>query len=262
MVRKYPVGLLVFFWLLLVSVFPAFSAETGYGIPVTGKGLWLQQKTSENPAAYAETWDWYIACSGIMDDELLEKLDGKPIMMAFCSKTLTGFKKNVDRFEGRILGVVWDYEAINVNSGKPITRKKAEADLTAARDYVHAKGLPFGVVVQDDPENSLKKNGVDYHRADQFADFLMPMIYPQWWDNVSFYTWYNYQLEVAATAVPLLPLGAIETTSKKLTYKVLTPEDITKHYNLLHPPQPQGIGFWGAARLDESYLEAIDGLPY
>jgi hypothetical protein len=126
-----------------------------------------------------------------------------------------------------------------------------------ARNYANAKGLPFGVVVLANPEASLKKNGVSYKRAKDFADFLMPMLYCQWWScERDDKTIRAFKEEQSQTDLPLVVLIALKTlhTSKQ---NIIAPNQITKNFGSLNP---YAFAFYQVEDLNEGYIGAINKL--
>jgi hypothetical protein len=218
-----------------------------------GKGCWVQDRSEDNPHIFSDVFSWYVVSGSNMDDELVGNIN-KPIFMAVTMKNPERVKEKIDLYAGRIVGVIWDYEF----AGTP--PEVAEASLTEIYNYTHQKGLLFGVTVVASPEQSRTVNGIDYKRAAQFADFLMPMLYCQWWGCKASQTAATYQSEVKATNLPLVAAVALETVSTSIKDSVLTPENLLTNYATL-TPSPPGFCFWSVANLDDSYLQVIDHLP-
>jgi hypothetical protein len=223
-------------------------------LPFSGKGCWVQDRSMDNPHIFSDVFSWYVVSGSNMEEEFVGNLD-RPIFMAVTMKKPERVKEKIDQYAKRIVGVIWDYEF-------PETPQQvAEADLTEIYNYAHSKGLLFGIAVLSSPERSKTVNGVDYKRAEQFADFLMPILYCQWWGCKESQTAGNYEAELRATNLPLVVTVALETVSTSVKDSVLTVGQLTSNYGMLVPPPP-GFCFWSVANLDEDYLTAIGLLPY
>jgi len=241
---------------VLVSAMFFLSAAMACANPLlfAGKGCWVQDRSMANPHIFSDVFSWYVVSGSNMDDELVANIN-KPIFMAVTMKKPERVKEKIDLYGNRIVGVIWDYEFADT------PQEVAEASLAEIYNYAHQKGLLFGVAVVSSPEQSRTVNGVDYKRAERFADFLMPMLYCQWWGCKASLTAAAYLSEVKATSLPLVVTVALDTVSAAVKNSELTVGDLTSNYGML-TPSPPGFCFWSVANLDEYYLSAIDGLSY
>jgi len=241
---------------MLVLAMFLFSAGVAGADPLmfAGKGCWVQDRSEDNPHIFSDVFSWYVVSGSNMDDEFVANIN-KPIFMAVTMQKPERVKEKIDLYANRIVGVIWDYEF----PGTP--QQVAEASLTQIYNYAHQKGLLFGIVVLSSPDQSRTVNGIDYQRAVKFADFLMPMLYCQWWGCKASQTAAAYQTEVKATSLPLVAAVALDTVSAAVKNSELTVGDLTSNYGML-TPSPPGFCFWSVANLDEYYLSAINGLPY
>jgi hypothetical protein len=232
-----------------------FFAGTSWAAPqpFLGKGCWVQDRSMDNPHIFSDVFTWYVVSGSNMEEEFVGNLE-RPIFMAITMKKPERVKEKIDLYANRIVGVIWDYEFPDT------PQDVAEADLTVIYNYAHSKGLLFGIAVLSSPERSKAVNGVDYKRAERFADFLMPILYCQWWGCKESQTTANYEGEVRATNLPLVVTVALETVSTSVKDSVLTVENLTNNYGTLTPP-PLGFCFWSVANLDEDYLRTIERLP-
>lgn len=220
------------------------SAQERFRIPVRGLGCWVQENAAGNPHIHSDAFSWYAMGITLIDE--FHAKSKRPIIFAFSGRRVEALKEHVDRFRGKIVGVIWDYEF-------KTSRAEADAELRAAHRYCHEKGLPFGVVVLADPANSLRTNGVDYRRAHEFSDFLLPMLYSQWWKNQPGKTRSNHSLERAEASVPTLPLLTLKTTMTKPPLR-LTPRDIEENYGDL---RLETLGVWNVKDLTPDQLNAL-----
>jgi hypothetical protein len=240
----------LFIFTLVTLLYLMFNLTNGHALSLglTGSGGWIQQNSMDNPNIYSQVFDWYITDASNMDEAFVNQL-GRPLIMAFSGKNIDRLKERIDQNLGRIVAVAWDYELGS-------TQAQAEADLKEARAYANQRGLPFGVVVLAAPPNSIKTNGVDYGRANQFADFLMPMLYCQWWGNRANSTRETYARERQATDLPLLPVITLNATAEVLNVHVVTPEEMIANYAGLMP-KPQAFCYYQLTNLNNDYLNAI-----
>jgi hypothetical protein len=221
-----------------------------------GKGCWIQERSLFNDNITSEVFDWYVVAGGLMSDPLvIAKIPpGRPIFMATTFKEADNVMKRIDMNVGKIVGVIWDFEF-------PRTKLAvAEPKMKEVHEYAKSKGLLFGVAVVANPQKSRILNGIDYKRAEKFADFLLPMLYCQWWGCRESRTLAIYNDEVKRTTLPLVPIVALETTSDRVKEPILGKEAMASNYGTLSPA-PLGYCFWSVANLDKEYLTVIEGLP-
>jgi hypothetical protein len=219
----------------------------------SGKGCWVQDRSMDNLNIFSDVFSWYVVSGSNMEDDYVQNLK-RPIFMATTMKNPEKVKEKIDRYASQIVGVIWDYEF----PGTP--QEVAEASLTEIYRYAHSQGLLFGITVLANPEKSKTTNGIDYKRAEQFADFLMPLVYCQWWGCKESQTAANYQAEGRATDLPLVVTVALETVSSSVKDPVLTLDALTSNYSNLSPPPP-GYCFWSVGNLDAGYLQVIENFP-
>lgn len=232
---------------LILTLSLVFAANvSALELPVTGKGCWVQQTSLDNPNIFSDVFAWYITDASNMEEEFVYQIK-RPLILSFSGKSILRLKEKVDQYASRIVGVVWDYEF-------GATQIQAEADLKAAKDYANSKNLPFGVVVLASPSGSIKTNGVDYAKVS--ADFLMPMLYCQWWSCRPEQTAKMYAMEREIASVALLPLINLETTATA-TPIVLTPDQMTTNYGSLGL---ENVGFYNVKGMGEADLMVIQGL--
>jgi hypothetical protein len=153
-------------------------------------------------------------------------------------------------YRTQIKGLVWDYEV-----GAPYD--EATETLKDAYRTCNGMGLLFGVAVLANPAGSLEKNGVKYQDAKKWCDFLMPMLYSQWVENVPKKVEKQYLNELKASSVPTIPVIAHRTTSSKIApeHELLTVARYRECYEPLNLPcfavwNADGVkkGFWDAVR--------------
>jgi hypothetical protein len=225
------------------------SVSHSMTLPFRGKGVWIQKTSMNNPLIFSDAFSWYITAGEFIDEPFVAKLKG-PLVMAFSGKNVSRLKELIDKNRKKIVAVVWDYEIGSSQS-------QAESDLRAAHKYANDHGLPFGVAVLANPDQSLRKNGVSYSRAKDFADFLMPMLYCQWWNcGQPEKTRQAFEKEKAATDLPLVALVAIKTSMTK-TPTVLTAQNISTNYSSLNP---HAFAFYNVEDLNDNHLGAIKQL--
>jgi hypothetical protein len=222
------------------------SVSHSKDLPFQGKGVWIQKTSMNNPLIFSDAFSWYITVGENMNEPFIDKLKG-PLVLAFSGKNVSTLKEFITKYRGKIVAVVWDYE---IGSSK----SQAESDLKAAHKYANDNGLPFGVVVLANPDASLRKNGVNYTQAKDFADFLLPMLYCQWWNcDQAVKTRNNFEKVKSLTDLPLVALVAIKTSmTKKPT--VLTSQNIQSNYRGL---SPYAFAFYNVEDLDNAHLGAI-----
>ena len=231
--------------LLMLLLIPGFSHSLT--LPFRGKGVWIQKNSMNNPLIFSDAFSWYI--TEAMNEPFVDKLKG-PLVMAFSGKKVAALEELIDKNRKKIVAVVWDYEF-------GASQSQAESDLTTAHKYANDRGLPFGVVVLANPDTSLKANGVSFSRAKDYADFLMPMLYCQWWNcDQPGKTQQAFGKAKALTDLPLIVLITLKTTQTRAPGK-LAPRHIASNYGNLNP---YAFAIWNVEDLDESYLGAIKQL--
>jgi hypothetical protein len=233
--------------ILLFLLIPGLSHSMA--LPFRGKGVWIQKSSVNNPLIYSSAFSWYITTAEIMNGPEAGKLKG-PVVLSFAGKKVELLKELIDQNKKKISAVVWDYEI-------GASQSQAESDLKAAYNYAHDNGLPFGVVVVANADASLRKNGVSFSRAKNFADFLMPMLYCQWWScDQPQKTQQAFEKAKAVTDLPLIVLLTLKTTMTKPPMK-LSPRHIISNYDKL---SPYAYAVWNVEDLDENYISAINQL--
>lgn len=215
-------------------------------VPVSGKGCWIQQSSKTNPLIYDPAFSWYVTDSSNMDEDFVLAIQ-RPLIMSFSGKNVSAFQRKVTLYAGRIVAAMWDYEF-------GASQAQAELDLKAAHEHCKSLGIPFGVVVLATPAGSLKSNGVDYDKVT--ADFLMPMLYCQWWGDRATQTAKVWAMEQAATTLPLIPLINLETSATTVPM-LLNPASMWNNYG---PLQFSEVGIYNVAKMTSVDLDAFKGL--
>lgn len=226
--------------------FMVASVAHSKDLPFQGKGVWIQKTSMKNPLIFSDAFSWHITVGENMDEAFVDKLKG-PLVMAFSGKNVSTLKEFISKYRKKIVAVIWDYELGS-------SQQKAESDLKAAHKLAKDNGLPFGVVVLANPDASLRKNGVDYRRAGDFADFLLPMLYCQWWNcDQSEKTRKTFEKGRSLTDLPMVALITIKTSMTKKP-KLLTSQNIQSNYRGLNP---YAFAFYNVEDLDNGHLGAI-----
>lgn len=213
-----------------------------------GKGCWVQKTSKDNPFIYSKVFNWYVTDASNMEEDFVKKLD-RPLFMSFSGKMVDVLREKLNIYRNQIHGVIWDYEF-------GADEKTAYKDLIAAKKAVNAKGLLFGVVTSVSPEDSVKLNGVDYNLLELYADFFIPMLYAQWWDNDPERTKEILCISRNESNIPAVPVITLETTSTKKPIKFQY-GDITKIYGNLSLPS---LLVWNVKDLNEGFLNELKGI--
>jgi hypothetical protein len=237
------VVILSMLFILFVSVTPAASA-----LPMKGIGCWVQRTSLDNPNIYADVFGWYVADAGIIKD--FENKKNKPLLMSFAGKDPDKLIKAMETNKDRISGVVWDWE----RQFKGISQDMAEEYLNKIHSKAKELGIVFGLVIQ--PGVRQKGKGIDLTRADSFADFIMPMLYVQWFKMKRGQIEKLVNKERQATRLPIIALLTIETTAAKAARK-LAPDEIISIYKGL---PVDGFAVWNVRELDAEYVRALSAL--
>jgi len=230
--------------ILFVSVTPAASA-----LPMKGIGCWVQRTSLDNPLIYADVFGWYVADASIIKD--FENKKNKPLLMSFAGKDPDKLIKAMETNKDRISGVVWDWE----RQFKGISQDTAEEYLKKIHSKAKELGIVFGLVIQPGVRQNIGK-GVDLARADSFADFIMPMLYVQWFKMKRGQIEKLVNKERQATRLPIIALMTIETTAMKSSRK-LTPGEIISIYKGL---PVDGFAVWNVKDLNNEYVRALSAL--
>jgi hypothetical protein len=221
------------------------SAST---LPMKGIGCWVQKTSLDNPHIYADVFGWYVVDAAIIDS--FDNKAKKPLFMSYSGQSAAFLIKKMQEEKGKITGVIWDYE--HDNTPQNVAEEDLKKTYRAAKDL----NLSFGVAVLANPKASLRKNGVSYENAESFADFLMPMMYVQWFGMK------RQKLENflgdgrRATKLPIIVLLTIETTKTKPPKK-LAPNEIVSIYKGL---PADGFAVWNVKDLDKEYVSALSAL--
>lgn len=266
---------LVFIMLLCgVLCLPAIGRAESIPLTITGKGCWLQKNSLSNPAVSSDAFSWYITdSSNMVDAYALAGSLHRPLIMSYSGEypgELINDGGLIDLHWEKIVAVVWDYEPAT-----PASPTKVVEYMQNAYKKAHSKGLPFGIAVLSNPEDSKTTNRIDYANAPSFADFLMPMLYCQWWSCKSDTTKSLFQGEQDATRttpmdppLPLVVLTAIRASGPLLgcdpSLSVITPRLLLDNYAPLAamPDPPKALGFYNVKDLDVALLSAIKVLPW
>jgi len=226
---------------------PQTSKATS-SLPMKGVGCWVQKTSLDNPHIYSDVFGWYIADAAIIDS--FDNKRGKPLFMSYAGKDTDLLIKKMQEKKGKITGVIWDYEHEHT------LQDVAEGDLKKAYRSAKDLNLWFGVALLANPKASLRKNGVSYENAASFADFLMPMMYVQWFGMKRQKLENFLGDERQATRLPIIVLLTIETTKTKPPKK-MTPNEIVSIYKGL---PADGFGVWNVKDLDTEYVRALSAL--
>jgi hypothetical protein len=217
-------------------------------LPVEGIGCWVQQDSINNPLIYSDIFGWYITHGSNFKDFVNKK--NKPLFLAFGGKDADNLIDGMKQYRDRIKGVVWDYES----RGNP--QHIAEKNLKEAYSAAQQLGLLFGVVVKPEPDRSLNVNGISYTNAASFSDFLMPMMYVQWYQMKREKLEKLLELQRAESKLPLIALIALETTETKPPRK-LEPHEIVNIYRGL---PIDAFCVWNVKDLNDDHIRALSKL--
>ena len=216
--------------------------------PIEGIGCWVQNNSNDNLLIYSDVFDWYIAHGNNLDNFINKK--NKPLFMAFGGKDVDKLIATMKHYKSRIIGVVWDYE----EKGTP--KNVAEKNLRSAHAAAKQLGLLFGVVVKPDPGLSLKVNGISYADAASFSDFLMPMMYVQWYQMKKDKMEKLLEVQRSLTKLPIIAVIALETTMMKPPRKI-TPSEIVTIYKRL---PVDAFCVWNVKNLSDEYIQALSNI--
>jgi hypothetical protein len=167
--------------------------------------------------------------------------------MSYAGQRVDVLLAKMDQHRSRIAGVVWDYEH------RGTSQEVAERDLRTAYERAKALGLAFGVVTLANPKASLRENGIDYRRLAQFADFVLPMLYAQWWGMKRTKVEQFLAEQRAETRLPIVGLVALETTMTKPPRR-LTSQEIRSIYTGL---RVDALAVWNVKDLSEGDVQAL-----
>ena len=224
---------------------PSKAAST---LPMKGIGCWVQKTSLDNPNIYSDVFGWYVADTSIIDS--FDNKAKKPLFMSYAGQDADPLIKKMQEKKGKITGVIWDYE--HENTSQDVAEGNLKKAYRAAKDL----NLWFGVALLANPKASLRKNGVSYENAESFADFLMPMLYVQWFGMKRQKLDNFLSDERRATKLPIIATMTIETTKTKPPKK-LTPGEIVGIYKGL---PADGFAVWNVKDLDKEYVRALSAL--
>jgi hypothetical protein len=225
---------------IMLIVILAMSSFAHAQLP-PGNGAWLQPNSINNQ--YIDSFDWFIVDANDMETIQTDK----PIIMAYSGRYSNELEKKTSQYQNQIAGVIIDYEFLWM------TQKEAEKDIKAMWEVVKSYNLTMGVVVLPGPWTSRQLYGVSYQRAYLFCDYLMPMLYHQWWVNGEETIADRWEKEKNVTSVPLYPITAIQTIKPQIT---ITSEDLRNTLGILQP-RPDSMVFWNIRKLNRSMMEVI-----
>jgi hypothetical protein len=232
-------------FILFVCPQPSKAAST---LPLKGIGCWVQKTSLDNPRIYSDVFGWYIADVSIIDS--FDNKTKKPLFMSYAGQNADFLIKKMQEKKGEITGVIWDYEHKNT------PQDVAEGDLRKAYRAAKDLKLLFGIAVLANPNASLRKNGVSYENAESFADFLMPMMYVQWFGMKRQKLENFLSNERRATKLPIIAVMTIESVQTKPPIK-LTPNDIVGIYKGL---PADGFAVWNVKDIDNEHVRALSAL--
>ena len=224
------------------------TSKAASTLPMKGIGCWVQKTSQDNPHIYSDVFGWYVADTAIID--AFDNKAKKPLFMSYAGQDSDFLIKKMQEKKGKITGVIWDYEH------EGTSQNVAEGDLKKAYRAAKDLNLWFGVAIVANPKASLRRNGVSYENAESFADFLMPMLYVQWFGMKREKIENFLRDGRRATKLPILALMTIETTKTKPPKK-LTPNEIVSIYKGL---PADGFAVWNVKDLDKEYVGALSAL--
>jgi len=226
----------------------AQKSRSASQLPMKGVGCWVQKTSLDNPNIYSDIFGWYVADTAIIDS--FDNRTKKPLFMSYAGQDADFLIKKMQERKGKITGVIWDYEH------EGTSQNVAEGDLKKAYRAAKDLNLWFGVAILANPKASLRRNGVSYENAESFADFLMPMLYVQWFGMKRQKLENFLSDERRATKLPIIATMTIETTKTKPPKK-LTPGEIVGIYKGL---PADGFAVWNVKDLDKEYVSAFSAL--
>lgn len=234
----------------------AFDFQT-----IKGDGAFLQLNSINNVLAWDSTFDFVVIDSGIMYLPEVDQIR-VPIVMSYSGQSLKEFKRVVKYCHRMLAAVVWEYGPKNTE-GLPPTEKrvKAEIELKEARVFCRGYGLPFGVITIAHPNGASRQSGIHFRRLHKYADFVMPCLYSQWWNNNPKRTQHVWETEINTSSVPVIPIINLYATSPKLRVNELTAEELSNNYSNLNP-SPLTKVFYGLKYLDEEKLNVIRNMGH
>jgi len=224
------------------------KSKSAASLPMKGIGCWVQKTSLDNPHIYSDVFGWYVTDVSVIDS--FDNKEKKPLFMSYAGQNADLLIRKMREKKEKITGVIWDYEHENT------PQNVAEGDLKKAYRAAKDLNLWFGVAILANPKASLKKNGVSYENAESFADFLMPMMYVQWF-GMKRQKLENFLIdERQKTKLPIIAVMTIESMQTKPPRK-LTPNEIISIYKGL---RSDGFAVWNVKDLDKEYVSALSAL--
>lgn len=208
-------------------------------------GAWIQRSSVDSPLAFNNKISWFI-CDDRIFDKVLERANERKIILAYGGgENENRIIENIIKRRQYITAAVWDYEI-------KATEEQAFMQLGKVHKVCKSLKLPFGVAVLAGPDSSHKTNGVAFDQAHKLCDFLMPMLYCQWWSHNPEKTRNAYVIELRASTVPLLPIIARHTTRETIKEPLLTSELLVSNYS---PLNLKSFAVWNVATTDKDFWD-------
>lgn len=216
-------------------------------LSMKGIGCWVQKNSMDNPFIYSDVFGWYV--TDIANMETFENKKNKPLYISYAGKNPDVLINSMIKHKDKIVGALWDWEF------KGTSQDVAESALKRAYAKAKELGISFGIVIQPGIKQNLN-NGIDLTKADSFADFLMPMMYVQWFGMKRERIERHLINERQVTKLPIVAVMTIETTATKPPKKI-TPQEIIKIYKGL---SVDGFCVWNVKDIDNEYIRALSTL--
>jgi hypothetical protein len=232
--------------LLLGSPSLVDAAERPSWLP-KGIGCWPLKAQLAHPLIGSEVFGWYITDVSNLDD--FKPPGNRPLFASFAGHKAEVFLEKLEKHRDRIAGAVWDYE----HRGTPVD--VAERELQAVHAALKSWGKPFGVT-SFAASRAAAQAGIDYQRARGYADFLMPMMYAQWFGMRREPMEGMLAKTKQASRLPVIALLALETTKTKPP-RLLTPAELRDLHKGL---RVDGFAIWNIKGLEPAHLEALKAL--
>lgn len=242
--------------LILTMILVPFNVTASNLDFLKGNGAFLQSNSFDNILAWDSTFDFAVVDSGMMYRPEVDQIR-VPLVMSYSGQSLKEFKRVVKYCHRMLAAVVWEYGPKNTEGLSPREKRiKAERDLREAKRFCRNYGLPFGIITVAHAKGAANQSGIYFKRLHKYADFVMPCLYSQWWNNNPKRTQYVWETELEASLVPVIPIINLYATSPKLKVHELTAEELYRNYGSLNPT-PLTKVFYGLKYLDEEKLNII-----
>lgn len=216
-------------------------------LPIQGIGCWVQKTSTDNPFIYSDTFDWYVTDMSNM--KFFINKNKKPLFISHAGEDPDILIEGIDKYKDKIVGALWDWEFTGMS------QDTAESSLKKVYEKAKKSKLLFGIVIRPGIKQNLK-SGIDLTRAHSYADFIMPMMYAQWFGMKRSKIEQLLYNERKATKLPIVAVLTIESTMTKPPRK-LTPQEIISLYKGLGV---DGFCVWNVRDLNADYIRSISAL--